>query len=138
MGYYRGAHGFLLFFSLTSVETFEHVRSWLSDIEPFLTEGERKIMILVGNKADLIEERKVTVEDARKNADEFGIPYVETSAKNGSSVESVYHTISSMASRKLLFQPPKPPHLETPENSPIVAQSQGKGWFNSLIERIFK
>ena len=40
-------------------------------------------MVLVGNKADNTSERKVSLEDGKKLADKYKIPFFECSAKTG-------------------------------------------------------
>ena len=53
--YYRGALGALIVFDLTSMKTFESVPQWLREVR----EGSEEdiIIMLVGNKLDLTEER---------------------------------------------------------------------------------
>lgn len=50
--------------------------------------------ILVGNKSDLEENRKVSFEDGMELAKHFEIPFLETSAKNSINVESSFVTMS--------------------------------------------
>lgn len=45
--------------------------------------------LLVGNKGDLNERRKVTLDDAEERAKQWGVPYVETSAKTRANVDKV-------------------------------------------------
>lgn len=45
--------------------------------------------LLVGNKGDLDEKRKVTVEEAKSRAQQWDVPYVETSAKTRENVDKV-------------------------------------------------
>ncbi len=45
--------------------------------------------ILVGNKIDLAERRKVTLEDAEQKARSWSIRYIETSAKTKHNVDKV-------------------------------------------------
>lgn len=45
--------------------------------------------LLVGNKADLEERRQVTVEEAHQRAQQWNVPYVETSAKTRANVDKV-------------------------------------------------
>lgn len=45
--------------------------------------------LLVGNKGDLDEKRKVTLADAQSRAQQWGVPYVETSAKTRENVDKV-------------------------------------------------
>lgn len=46
-------------------------------------------MLVVGNKSDLEERRQVPVEEARSKAEEWGVQYVETSAKTRANVDKV-------------------------------------------------
>ena len=43
----------------------------------------------MGNKSDLEERRQVLVEEARAKAEEWGVQYVETSAKTRANVDKV-------------------------------------------------
>lgn len=47
-------------------------------------------LLLVGNKSDLEERRQVSVEEARGKAEEWGVQYVETSAKTRANVDKVH------------------------------------------------
>ncbi|CAF4370241.1 unnamed protein product, partial [Rotaria sp. Silwood2] len=46
--------------------------------------------ILVGNKIDLAERRKVTLEEAEQKARSWSIRYIETSAKTKHNVDKVF------------------------------------------------
>lgn len=46
-------------------------------------------MILVGNKSDLEHMREIQREEAEARAEEWGIPYLETSAKTKENVDDV-------------------------------------------------
>jgi small GTP-binding protein len=50
------------------------------------------VIILIGNKIDLEEDRQVSLEEATKFAEENGLIYIETSAKNGKNVETAFLT----------------------------------------------
>ena len=57
-------------------------------------EGEENCFIaLVGNKADLIEERRVQTEDAEVYAEENDLLFMETSAKTGMNVNELFEMI---------------------------------------------
>lgn len=45
--------------------------------------------LLVGNKADLTDRRKVSEDEAKNRAGQWGVPYVETSAKTRANVDKV-------------------------------------------------
>lgn len=50
-------------------------------------------MLLVGNKKDLEEERRVTFEEARTLASRLNVDYIETSAKTRENVDSAFSQI---------------------------------------------
>jgi len=50
--------------------------------------------ILVGNKCDLVDKRQIATEKGRELANEFGIQFFETSAKNATSVEEAFLTLA--------------------------------------------
>jgi GTPase SAR1 family protein len=60
----------------------------MNDIDKFAKEGVFKI--LVGNKCDLNEARQVPKEKGKQLADSYGIPFVETSAKNNENIEKLF------------------------------------------------
>lgn len=46
----------------------------------------------MGNKGDLTDKRKVSLNEAQSRAQEWGVPYVETSAKTRDNVDKVSTT----------------------------------------------
>lgn len=46
--------------------------------------------LLVGNKSDLEDRRQVGAEEAKARADQWGVSYVETSAKTRANVDKVH------------------------------------------------
>lgn len=52
-------------------------------------------LLVVGNKSDLEERRQVPVEEARSKAEEWGVQYVETSAKTRANVDKVRQMASA-------------------------------------------
>lgn len=77
--YYRGAQGIIIVYDVTDRDSFENVRTWISEIEKYSQQTVCKI--LVGNKCDMVESRQVTPEEGRELAEQFHMPFLETSAK---------------------------------------------------------
>lgn len=50
--------------------------------------------ILIGNKSDWVEKKAVTEEQGRELANEFGIRFLETSAKVNEGVEEAFFTLA--------------------------------------------
>jgi small GTP-binding protein len=66
--FYKGAAGALLVFDLTREQTYTETRKWLTEIRQFA--GERIPFVLIGNKADLIEDVGMVID--REEARSFG------------------------------------------------------------------
>jgi len=90
--YYRGADGIIMVYDVTSQESFDHVEEWLSEVDRYANENTSKL--LIGNKADLIEEKQVQEETAQRFADKLGISFLETSAKNATNVDAAFLTMA--------------------------------------------
>ena len=73
--------GFLLVFAINDRESFELIRGKYDRI----LIGKHQVkcpILLVGNKRDLENERKVSSDEVKQLADELQIDYIETSAKD--------------------------------------------------------
>jgi Ras-related protein Rab-1A len=90
--YYRGAHGIIIVYDVTDRETFENVRQWMVEIDRFANDNVCKV--LIGNKCDLVDKRKVSTEEGEELAKHYGIPYLETSAKSNICVEDSFTTMA--------------------------------------------
>ncbi|XP_076956079.1 ras-related protein RABD1 isoform X2 [Bidens hawaiensis] len=93
--YYRGAHGIIIVYDVTEMESFNNVKQWLSEIDRYANESVCKL--LVGNKCDLVENKAF--------ADELGIPFLETSAKDSVNVEQAFLTMAAEIKKKMGNQP---------------------------------
>jgi GTPase SAR1 family protein len=88
--YYRGSQAGLICFDLTNESTFgESIDYWTNELNEALESGTFKLF-LVGNKSDLIEERKITREMAESVASKMGMTYFETSSKTGQGVSEMF------------------------------------------------
>jgi len=96
--YYRGAHGIIVVYDITNPDSFANVRKWLQEINRYASENVQKI--LVGNKCDLVSERKVSYEDAKELADELGVTFLETSAKNATNVDVAFENMAKAIKEK--------------------------------------
>jgi Ras-related protein Rab-1A len=104
--YYRGAHGIIIVYDITDVESFNNVRQWLFEIDRFANEHVNKL--LVGNKADLVSKRVVATETAQDFAASLDIPFLETSAKNSTNVEEAFLTMAAQIKTRMANNQPKP------------------------------
>ena len=97
--YYRGAIGALLVYDITNPSSFDNLPGWLKDS---LDATNHNIgLVLVGNKADLEDERKVDKEVAKNFAKENNLLFLETSAKEGQNIEKVFQILSEQILAKI-------------------------------------
>mmetsp|Transcript_36944 Transcript_36944/g.59175 ORF Transcript_36944/g.59175 Transcript_36944/m.59175 type:complete len:208 (-) Transcript_36944:249-872(-) len=117
--YYRGAHGIIMVYDVTNYESFEHVEEWLNEVNRHASESTLKL--LVGNKADLAEDKKVKADEAKKFADTLNISFLETSAKNATNVEAAFLTMAKqLIQAKELIGVTK-----TPQSGNVMISSNG-------------
>ncbi|KAF7241732.1 Ras-related protein Ral-B [Varanus komodoensis] len=88
--YFRSGEGFLLVFSITEHESFTATAEFREQILRVKAEEDKIPLLVVGNKSDLEDRRQVPVEAARSKAEEWGVQYVETSAKTRANVDKVF------------------------------------------------
>ena len=110
----------MLVYDITDLESFQNLNSWLIEIEKNASKNVYKI--LVGNKCDMENERKVTVEQGKEFAAQYGMKFFETSAKESTNVSDSFiamtrEIIKSANSKK------SPP---TPKNNNVVVAPSGK------------
>lgn len=89
--YYKGAHGIILIYDITTQRTFENVKNWMSQIKEAASED--VTIFLVGNKVDDAENRKVSEEDGAQTGKDYGLPFYETSAKSNININEVFNAL---------------------------------------------
>ena len=87
--FYRNASLAMIVFAINSRQSFINVNSWLNEIK--LKSNPDIKIVLVGNKADLENQREVSYEEAEKLKDENGfLFYKEASAKSGLNSKEIF------------------------------------------------
>ena len=72
----------------------------MHEIDRFANDNVCKV--LVGNKCDLEDRRKVSKEEGEELAKHYNIPYLETSAKSNICVEESFTTMARQIKKNLL------------------------------------
>ncbi|XP_029453218.1 ras-related protein Rab-19 isoform X2 [Rhinatrema bivittatum] len=121
--YYRSAHGAIIAYDLTRRQTFESVPHWIHEVEKY--GAANVVLMLIGNKSDLLENRQVLFEDACTLAEKHGLLAVlETSAKEAQNVEEVF----LLMAKELLVRNSLNLHKDSPSGSlhldsrPVIAK----------------
>lgn len=99
-GYYRGAAGALLVYDVSRRATFAHIGGWLQDARS--NTNPHTVMILIGNKSDLEDQREVSFEEAAKFAEENNLLFLECSALNGDNVEQAFLSTARKIHEKVM------------------------------------
>ena len=89
--YFRGANIALLLYDITNPKTFEEVKTLQMSVND-ANEGNCFFM-LIGNKSDLSDKRKVSFEEGSQYALEIKAPFLEVSCSNG---EGVFESMELM------------------------------------------
>lgn len=99
--YYKSAHGIILVYdeSEPSEASFNNVRYWMDNITKHANALTQKI--LIGNKAD-VKGKKIEAARGRAMADEYGMKFFETSAKDGSGVKEAFFTVARDVALKMI------------------------------------
>ncbi len=98
--YYRGASACLIMFALDDKDTFDQVPNWLSEFRKHIPDANIPIA-LAGNKKDLVEKRKVSVEEGNIMAKNYNMFYYETSAKTGGTeIDDIFVELTKQALKK--------------------------------------
>ncbi|KAG9318612.1 P-loop containing nucleoside triphosphate hydrolase protein [Chiua virens] len=90
--YIRDSSVAIVVYDITNRQSYISTSKWIDDVRS--ERGNDVIIVLVGNKADLSEKRQVTVEEATQKATQMNIMFMETSAKAGHNVKSLFKKIA--------------------------------------------
>ncbi len=97
--FYKQAHGVIVTFDVTNQLSFTNVKTWLESIyqhaDPSITK------VLVGNKIDLEDDRKVTAEEAKSLAEQHKMKYFETSAKLNKNIDELMQHLMERVYQKM-------------------------------------
>lgn len=90
----------MLIYDVTDERSFNNIRNWIRNIDQYATEGVNKI--LIGNKCDDVERRVVDRERGAELAREYGLKFMETSAKNNINVDEAFLTLARDIKKRLI------------------------------------
>ena len=86
--YYKNCVCAMVVYDITNKKSFDNVQNWIKDV---ITNSPKTVLIiLIGNKIDLIDKRQVSFDDGQEFAINQGIIFMETSAKTGDGVEEIF------------------------------------------------
>lgn len=89
--YYLNSHGGILVFDLTRKDTMQELEKWHNE---FVKKAGHVPLMVFGNKCDLQEQKVVSIEEGESIAKKFNALYTETSALDGTAVESSFTALA--------------------------------------------
>lgn len=88
----REGHGYLLVYSITSQSSFDDIATFKAKILR-AKDVDNVPIVLVGNKCDLESQRKVSTNEGRQLARQWGCAFMETSAKEKINNEECFYQV---------------------------------------------
>ena len=114
--FYRNSSLAVLVYAIDNKESFNHVENWLNDLKSQANPDVR--IFLVGNKADLEEDRKIKKEEGEKYKEDQHLDlFMETSAKTGHNARNVF-----VEAAKILYKD----YLKFDENTQKEKEDESK------------
>ncbi|KAJ2822099.1 hypothetical protein IWW50_004360 [Coemansia erecta] len=95
--YYRGAQGVILVYDVSNRESFEHLDSWMEELNTYCTTSD-VVKMVVGNKIDKESERQVTRKEGAEYARRHQTLFLECSAKTRIGVQQAVEELVSKIS----------------------------------------
>lgn len=114
--YYQGSQAAIIVFSIDSDDSFKEASQWVEELKSHFEQ--MPLLYLVGNKADLQNDRNVTVDDAEKLAESISAVYFETSALTGQNIDELFLAIAEKI--KLVEKPLEP-------KAPVIVNDSSSG-----------
>ena len=94
--YYINCSFAIIVYDITDKKSFESVEHWVKDCK---NNGNKNMhIVLLGNKIDLENERKVSTEEGQNLANSFNMDFFEISAKTGENIENIFEKICEFIS----------------------------------------
>ena len=99
--YVRGANGALFMYDVTNYSSLAHIDDWLVIIRKEIPVDDNFPIIVVGGKADLIDNREVTGEEGINISKSRGVDgFIECSSKTGENIEESFEALTRIMMQK--------------------------------------
>ncbi len=99
--YVRGANGALFMYDVTNYSSLAHIDDWLLIVKKEIRSEDQFPVIVVGGKADLIDDREISGEEGINISKSRGVDgFIECSSKTGENVEETFQALTSLMMQK--------------------------------------
>ena len=98
--YYKNSACAIIVYDVTEKNSFKSVKEWIVECKNYTNEN--IILILVGNKKDLEDSRKISEKEGREFAEQNGIDcFFESSAKTGENINEIFQHICKIINKRI-------------------------------------
>ncbi|ONK65311.1 uncharacterized protein A4U43_C07F35820 [Asparagus officinalis] len=91
--YIRDSSVAVIVYDVANRQSFLNTSKWIEEVRT--ERGGDVIIVLVGNKTDLVEKRQVSIEEGEAKSREVGVMFIETSAKAGFNIKPLFRKIAA-------------------------------------------
>ena len=98
-GYYSNTCYALIVYDITDDSSFNSVKQWIEDVQSFANKDTN--LVLVGNKVDLNNKRKISKEEGQNLATEYGMDFYESSALTGENINDIFEGICQKVNQQI-------------------------------------
>lgn len=95
--YYKSAKVAIVVYDVTCEDSFKEAQSWILEVKNF---NKNMIIILLGNKIDLVDEKVVDSNKVKKYCELNDILFFETSAKLNIGLKNIFKKLSDLLIKK--------------------------------------
>ena len=93
--YIREADIIILVYDVTDQKSFYDLNKWIEDIKDCYNKWDETIRILIGNKCDMEDKRVISFRQGSEFANNNGLEYIETSAKENINIHEIFEIINN-------------------------------------------
>lgn len=113
--YFRDVDCAIAMFDITSKESFDNIGQWIQELNSM--NRVQPLIVLIGNKSDMQEEREVSIDEAAQYAESIHSSYFETSTNTGTNIKESVYTLSLRVNDVVEQDTINKPMHVTPERS---------------------
>jgi Ras-related protein Rab-5C len=99
--YFRGAQVAIIVYGVDNQESFDDVQMWYNELKNHVDPGNFPLVYLVGNKNDLVVERKIGTREGENLAQNLSATHFETSALTATNVLELFQHMADRVGKVL-------------------------------------
>lgn len=127
--YIKDCNAAVIVFDITSTwriysdtNSYNNLAKWIDNVRE--VRGEEALILILGNKKDLEEERAVDLPTAQSEFKKLGLTFMEVSAKTGSNIKEFFKDLAYMIGGSKKDKNEQKTHNPQPQQPPPQTQTQ--------------